>query len=160
MSQIVKVSALEILDSRGNPTIQVNLALESGAHGVARVPSGASTGRREAVELRDQDRVRYQGQGVLNAIKNVELEIQPFVSHGLGVGNRLNASIRPQVGAAHACTCEPYDCVRWLKDLLLVSLFISNVTRTVKNSALHFPSLSRLRSSQPQPVVDYRPTSF
>jgi len=79
MSRIKKVAALEILDSRGNPTIQVNLMLESGAHGVAKVPSGASTGRREAVELRDGVSNRYKGQGVLNAIKNVEQEIQPAV---------------------------------------------------------------------------------
>jgi enolase len=79
MSRIKKVAALEILDSRGNPTIQVNLMLESGAHGVAKVPSGASTGRREAVELRDGLSNRYKGQGVLNAIKNVEQEIQPAV---------------------------------------------------------------------------------
>ena len=77
MSGINKVAALEILDSRGNPTIQVSLTLESGAHGVAKVPSGASTGRREAIELRDGDSSRYQGKGVLNAVKNVEQEIQP-----------------------------------------------------------------------------------
>jgi enolase len=79
MSRIKKVAALEILDSRGNPTIQVSLTLESGAHGVAKVPSGASTGRREAIELRDGDSSRYQGKGVLNAVKNVEQEIQPAV---------------------------------------------------------------------------------
>ena len=79
MSRISKVTALEILDSRGNPTVQENLTLESGAHGVARVPSGASTGRNEAIELRDGDRIRYQGRGVLNAIKNVEQEIQAAV---------------------------------------------------------------------------------
>jgi enolase len=79
MSRIKKVVALEILDSRGNSTIQVNLTLESGAHGVAKVPSGASTGRREAIELRDGDSSRYRGKGVLNAIKNVEQEIQPAV---------------------------------------------------------------------------------
>ena len=79
MSRITKVAALEILDSRGNSTIQVNLTLESGAHGVAKVPSGASTGRREAIELRDGDSSRYRGKGVLNAIKNVEQEIQPAV---------------------------------------------------------------------------------
>ena len=59
MSRISTVAALEILDSRGNPTVQVNLTLESGGHGIARVPSGASTGRKEAVELRDGDRIRY-----------------------------------------------------------------------------------------------------
>jgi enolase len=79
MSRIKKIAALEILDSRGNSTIQVNLTLESGAHGVAKVPSGASTGRREAIELRDGDSSRYRGKGVLNAIKNVEREIQPAV---------------------------------------------------------------------------------
>jgi enolase len=78
MSRIKKVAALEILDSRGNSTIQVNLTLESGAHGVAKVPSGASTAKREAVE-RDGDSSRYQGKGVLNAIKNVEQEIQPVM---------------------------------------------------------------------------------
>jgi enolase len=79
VSRIKKVAALEILDSRGNSTIQVNLTLESGMHGVAKVPSGASTGRREAVELRDGDSSRYRGKGVLKAIKNVEQEIQPAV---------------------------------------------------------------------------------
>jgi enolase len=79
VSRIKKVVALEILDSRGNSTIQVNLTLESGTHGVAKVPSGASTGRREAVELRDGDSSRYRGKGVLKAIKNVEQEIQPAV---------------------------------------------------------------------------------
>jgi enolase 1/2/3 len=79
MSRIKNVAALEILDSRGNPTIQVKLMLESGAHGVAKVPSGASTGRREAIELRDGDSSRYRGKGVLNAINNVAQEIQPAV---------------------------------------------------------------------------------
>jgi enolase len=58
MSRIEKVAALEILDSRGNSTIQANLTLESGAHGVAKVPSGASTGKREAIEIRDGDSSR------------------------------------------------------------------------------------------------------
>ena len=79
MSTIKKVSALEILDSRGNPTVQVDLTLESGAHGVAKVPSGASTGSNEAVELRDNDNDRYLGKGVLKAVKNVEETIQPAV---------------------------------------------------------------------------------
>jgi Enolase, N-terminal domain len=65
MSGIKKVTALEILDSRGHSTIQVDLTLESGAHGVAKVPSGASTGSHEAVELRDGDNSRYHGKGVL-----------------------------------------------------------------------------------------------
>ncbi|NLI18467.1 MAG: phosphopyruvate hydratase [Actinomycetales bacterium] len=69
------VSALEILDSRGNPTVRVELGLESGGRGVAGVPSGASTGSREAVELRDGDKERFGGKGVTKAVANVNGEI-------------------------------------------------------------------------------------
>ncbi len=79
MSNIKKLAALEILDSRGNPTIQVDLTLESGSTGVAKVPSGASTGSNEVVELRDGDQSRYSGKGVLKAVKNVVDIIQPAV---------------------------------------------------------------------------------
>lgn len=79
MSKIKSVDALEILDSRGNPTIQVTVTLESGSAGVAKVPSGASTGKHEAVELRDGDKKRYQGKGVLKAVHNVTKLIQPAV---------------------------------------------------------------------------------
>ena len=72
MSKIVKVSALEIIDSRGNPTVEAEVLLESGARGRAAVPSGASTGTREAVELRDGDKKRYSGKGVQKAVKNAE----------------------------------------------------------------------------------------
>jgi enolase len=71
MSEIVDVYAREILDSRGNPTIEVEVYLESGAMGRAAVPSGASTGEREALELRDGDSERYLGKGVLKAVQNV-----------------------------------------------------------------------------------------
>jgi len=71
MSQIVDVYAREILDSRGNPTIEVEVFLESGAFGSAAVPSGASTGEREALELRDGDKSRYLGKGTLKAVDNV-----------------------------------------------------------------------------------------
>jgi enolase len=71
MSEIVDVYAREILDSRGNPTLEVEVFLESGAFGRAAVPSGASTGVREALELRDGDKTRYLGKGVLKAIDNV-----------------------------------------------------------------------------------------
>jgi len=69
--KIQKVSALEILDSRGNPTVEVNLKLEDGTIASAMVPSGASTGEREACELRDNDKKRYGGKGVLKAVENV-----------------------------------------------------------------------------------------
>lgn len=71
MSEIVDVYAREILDSRGNPTLEVEVFLESGAFGRAAVPSGASTGEREAMELRDGDKGRYLGKGVLKAVDNV-----------------------------------------------------------------------------------------
>ena len=79
MSRIKSVDAMEILDSRGNPTIQVSVLLESGAIGVAKIPSGASTGKHEAVELRDGDKARYNGKGVLKAVHNVTKLIQGTV---------------------------------------------------------------------------------
>jgi enolase len=77
MSAIVGVRAREILDSRGNPTAEAEVALESGVVGRAAVPSGASTGEREAIELRDGDKQRYLGKGVLNAVRNVQDRIGP-----------------------------------------------------------------------------------
>lgn len=71
MSEIIDVYAREILDSRGNPTVEVEVALESGVMGRAAVPSGASTGEREALELRDGDKARYLGKGVLKAVEHV-----------------------------------------------------------------------------------------
>jgi len=73
---ITQVHAREILDSRGNPTVEAEITLESGAFGRAAVPSGASTGEREAVELRDEDPRRFGGKGVQNAVKNVNTEIR------------------------------------------------------------------------------------
>ena len=77
MSRIEKIVAREILDSRGNPTIEVDVLLESGFMGRAAVPSGASTGEHEALELRDGDKGRYLGKGVLKAVKNVNEVIAP-----------------------------------------------------------------------------------
>ena len=71
MSHIQDIRAREILDSRGNPTVEVDVMLDSGAMGRAAVPSGASTGTREAVELRDGDTSRYGGKGVLKAVEHV-----------------------------------------------------------------------------------------
>jgi enolase 1/2/3 len=79
MSAIVDVIAREILDSRGNPTVEADVLLESGVLGRAAVPSGASTGTREAVELRDGDKQRYLGKGVLKAVENVNTEISEAI---------------------------------------------------------------------------------
>lgn len=77
--KINKIEAIEVLDSRGNPTLEVGVLLESGAYGTAIVPSGASTGEREATELRDGDKKRYNGKGVLKAVNNVNTKIAPVI---------------------------------------------------------------------------------
>jgi len=79
MSSIVDVVAREILDSRGNPTVEADVLLESGSMGRAAVPSGASTGRREAIELRDGDARRYGGKGVLKAVEHINTEISEAI---------------------------------------------------------------------------------
>lgn len=79
MTRIVEVKGREILDSRGNPTVEVDVILECGAMGRAAVPSGASTGAYEAVELRDEDKSRYLGKGVLKAVKHVNTELKELV---------------------------------------------------------------------------------
>ncbi|MBM3224389.1 MAG: phosphopyruvate hydratase [Candidatus Tectomicrobia bacterium] len=93
MGKITQVVGREILDSRGNPTVEVEVTLASGAHGRAAVPSGASTGTREAVELRDGDPQRYLGRGVLKAVQHVNGEIAQAL-HG------MDATAQPQVDAA------------------------------------------------------------
>ena len=74
-TKISKITAREIMDSRGNPTVEVDIVLEDGSFGRAAVPSGASTGAHEAVELRDGDKARYMGKGVSKAVGNVNGEI-------------------------------------------------------------------------------------
>ena len=77
MSYIAEIFARQILDSRGNPTVEVDVVTDEGAFGRAAVPSGASTGVHEAVELRDDDKKIYVGKGVLNAVANVNKSIAP-----------------------------------------------------------------------------------
>ena len=79
MSKIKQVTGREILDSRGNPTVEVDIVLDNGATGRAAVPSGASTGEREALELRDGDKKRYLGKGVLKAVANINDTIAPAI---------------------------------------------------------------------------------
>jgi enolase len=79
MSKIVDIRGREIIDSRGNPTVEADVLLESGAMGRAAVPSGASTGAREAIELRDGDKKRYLGKGVLKAVANVNGELKKLL---------------------------------------------------------------------------------
>ncbi|MBI1917173.1 MAG: phosphopyruvate hydratase [Planctomycetes bacterium] len=88
MSAIESVSAREVLDSRGNPTVEVEVILSDGATGRAAVPSGASTGKHEALELRDKDKNRYRGKGVTKAVHNVHATIAPAVV-GLDARNQV-----------------------------------------------------------------------
>jgi enolase len=90
MSQIVKIIGREIMDSRGNPTVEAEVYLESGAFGRACAPSGASTGSREALELRDGDKARYMGKGVLTAVANINEKIAPEL---LGKDAQLQVAI-------------------------------------------------------------------
>ncbi|HEX4020755.1 MAG TPA: phosphopyruvate hydratase [Acidobacteriaceae bacterium] len=87
MTEIVSIHAREILDSRGNPTVEADVVLESGAIGRAAVPSGASTGEHEAVELRDGDKDHYLGKGVLQAVENVESVLAPELA-GMDASNQ------------------------------------------------------------------------
>lgn len=84
--KIEKIIAREILDSRGNPTVEVDVTLESGITGRASVPSGASTGEHEALELRDGDKTRYNGKGTLKAVANVNTIIAPAANWLLSTG--------------------------------------------------------------------------
>src|SRR6266581_2272334 len=88
MSGIIEIKAREILDSRGNPTIEADVTLDSGAFGRAAVPSGASTGEHEALELRDGDAERYLGKGVEQAVQSVEERIGPALN-GLPAGDQM-----------------------------------------------------------------------
>jgi len=125
MSSIVDIVAREILDSRGNPTIEADVLLESGAMGRAAVPSGASTGSREAIELRDGDAGRYGGKGVMKAVESVNTEIseaivgldaseQAFIDQTLidldGTANKsrlgANATLAVSMAAAKAAAEE------------------------------------------------------
>ncbi|GHT97336.1 enolase [Betaproteobacteria bacterium] len=125
MSAIVDVIAREILDSRGNPTVEADVLLESGTMGRAAVPSGASTGSREAIELRDGDKARFLGKGVLKAVENVNTEIaeaiigldaedQAFIDHTMieldGTENKsrlgANATLAVSMAIAKAAADE------------------------------------------------------
>jgi len=143
MSNITKIHAREILDSRGNPTLEAEITLESGAFGRAAVPSGASTGVREALELRDGDKSRYMGKGVSKAVANVNGEInQALIGmegqdqsaldnkmielDGTATKERLgaNALLAVSLAAAHAAANEN-------KEALYVHLGNGNYTMPV-----------------------------
>src|ERR1043166_9186384 len=102
MSWIEHVQAREILDSRGNPTVEAEVVLADGATVRAAVPSGASTGENEAVELRDEDKNRYGGKGVLKAVKNVNDIIAPALQGFDALDQaEVDRALLEQIGRAH-----------------------------------------------------------
>ena len=109
MSAIVDIVGREILDSRGNPTVECDVLLESGVMGRAAVPSGASTGSREAIELRDGDKKRYGGKGVLRAVEHVNTEISEAV---LGLDA---AEHRKRIDCAAGIRCDTLPELRILR---------------------------------------------
>src|SRR5829696_3696279 len=110
MSAIVDIVGREILDSRGNPTVECDVLLESGTMGRAAVPSGASTGSREAIELRDGDKARYGGKGVLRAVEHINTEISESVLGLDGSENKgrlgANATLAVSMAVARAAAEE------------------------------------------------------
>jgi len=131
MSNITKIHAREILDSRGNPTLEAEVTLESGAFGRAAVPSGASTGVREALELRDGDKSRYMGKGVVNAVNNVNTEISDAL---IGMDGQDQAALdNKMIELDGTATKERLGA----NALLAVSLAASHAAADENNEALY-----------------------
>jgi len=131
MTEIVEVTGREILDSRGNPTVEVEVILDGGIMGRAAVPSGASTGEHEALELRDKDPERYHGKGVQQAIKNVREVIGPEVIgldalDQVGVDTamiRLDGTANKELLGANAILGVSLACARAVAETLQVPLY-------------------------------------
>ncbi len=113
MTEIIDIKAREILDSRGNPTVEVDVIVACGAVGRAAVPSGASTGKREALELRDKRSKRYGGKGVAGAVKNVISTFPMVKSANHSLILRLQSMLRDsplwQAGSNHSVNWQSRD---------------------------------------------------
>ena len=147
MSNIIKIHAREILDSRGNPTLEAEVTLESGAFGRAAVPSGASTGVREALELRDGDKSRYLGKGVTKAVNNVNTEISEAL---LGMDGQDQAALdNRMIELDGSNTKERLGA----NALLAVSLAAAHAAADEKNEALYV-HLSEGKYVMPVPMMN------
>jgi enolase len=131
MSNIKNIHAREILDSRGNPTVEADVTLESGAFGRAAVPSGASTGAREALELRDGDKSRYLGKGVTKAVANVNGEIRDAL---IGMDGQAQADLDSRMIALDGTSTKER---LGANALLAVSLAASHAAAAENNEALY-----------------------
>ncbi len=162
MNHVIEaVIASEILDSRGNPTIEVEVRLAGGTTGRAAVPSGASTGENEAVELRDGDRHRYGGKGVLKAIASVEDAIAPAIDGMSGVEmsaavHSISADVAPPPGD------DPWEAENMphVADLLARSYFNSLVQpmRVMETIGRSLPGMGRLAAQVGKGDVSLRNT--
>jgi enolase len=147
MSNITKIHAREILDSRGNPTLEAEVTLESGAFGRAAVPSGASTGVREALELRDGDKSRYLGKGVTKAVNNVNTEISDAL---VGMEGQDQAALdNKMIELDGTDTKERLGA----NALLAVSLAASHAAANENNEAL-YEHLSDGKYMMPVPMMN------
>jgi enolase len=134
--KIANVHAREVLDSRGNPTVEAEVTLENGVKGSAIVPSGASTGEKEAVELRDGDEKRFLGKGVLKAVENVNTKIQPVIK-GLSAAKGLSALDQREIDAAMiALDGTPNKSALGANAILSVSLAVARAASNNLNMPL------------------------
>jgi enolase len=138
MPRIASLHAREILDSRGNPTIEVDVRLDDGAFGRAAIPSGASTGSREAIELRDGDKGRYGGKGVLKAVANVNERLAPtLVGFEVSLQPRLDQLLRDRDGT-------PNKSVLGANAILGVSLAVARAVAASRKIPLYLHLASSL----------------
>lgn len=129
--KIQKIEAIEILDSRGNPTVEVNLQLEDGTYSRAMVPSGASTGEREAAELRDGDKNRYGGKGVLKAVKNVNTIIAKGVANSILIKLNQIGTVTETLETIELAYKNSYHCFVSHRSGETVDSFIADLTVAV-----------------------------
>ena len=152
MTEIVDIRAREILDSRGNPTIEADVELANGVRGSACVPSGASTGSREALELRDKDASRFMGKGVLNAVENVNSRIrEPLLGRHAEDQSAIDARMIEMDGTENKGNLGA-------NAILSVSLAVANAAAAAKNMEL-YEYLAELdgspgRYSMPVPMMN------
>ncbi len=148
MSKITNLDAIEILDSRGNPTIQVMLRLEGGFEGVAKIPSGASTGKHEAVELRDGDKSRYFGKGVRKAVENVLQVIRPAM---LGIQASDQAALDKKLIALDG---TPNKARLGANAILGVSIAAARASAAEKKQPLYRYLAERVNYTIPVPMLN------
>ena len=142
MTEIANIKAREILDSRGNPTVEADVILTNGVRGRAAVPSGASTGAREALELRDGDKNRYLGKGVTKAVANVNSEIRTAllgmdVSDQDGIDKKMIDNINMKKINPGINNTDFNFCIRFSHSTI-INILSNPLNRTGERSTINF----------------------